>query len=346
MQERKPISIVKKLLTAVIIPIIFFILLEGGARFAGIEVIPSTLEQDPQSQAIDLMKKRGIFTEDPLLFWRFIPIDGKETWLVPGKLWINMLGLRSTQNDFSKPVDLRIIALGDSCTFGWKLASDSTYPSLVEKGLREIDPDRRIDVINAGVPGYSSYQTRLQLETELIGIKSHLALIMLGWNDIWGRSSKPDCESENSKVTRLIRTKLLNLRFIELLRCGIEKLTPTKNIHGGSVRVSPDQFRENITAIIYLCRSKDIRPILLLQPHRPLPHTECVGELLHPRMDEYNSITKDLGNILKVPVIDIPKRFKREPNQVELFMDCIHLTAEGTEILANTVLESLRQNGI
>ena len=59
----------------------------------------------------------------------------------------NTTGLRG--KEFVVPAsDYRIIAVGDSVTFGWGVDDDQTYPVLLEKELG-------IEVINAGIPGLS-----------------------------------------------------------------------------------------------------------------------------------------------------------------------------------------------
>ena len=78
---------------------------------------------------------------------------------------------------------VRIIAVGDSCTFLlglWRFA----YPSILERRLNAAGGGKRFEVINAGIEGYNSTFAKARIEQELIGYRPHLVLIYVGWNDL------------------------------------------------------------------------------------------------------------------------------------------------------------------
>lgn len=54
------------------------------------------------------------------------------------------------------PGSVRIVGLGDSVTFGWGVNEPDCFLRRVERSLRERLPDRIVDVINTGVPGYNT----------------------------------------------------------------------------------------------------------------------------------------------------------------------------------------------
>lgn len=71
-----------------------------------------------------------------------------------GRILINSLGFRSPELDPNKP-DLRLAFLGASTTFCAEVSSnEATWPHLVTEQVRRGLPDKRVDYINAGVPGY------------------------------------------------------------------------------------------------------------------------------------------------------------------------------------------------
>src|SRR5678816_3545363 len=67
----------------------------------------------------------------------------------------------------------RILALGDSCTFGMLLRGKyfgyvrNPYPLALEKLLADRVGPGRFEVYNAGVPGYNSYQGLMLLRSRL-----------------------------------------------------------------------------------------------------------------------------------------------------------------------------------
>ena len=76
---------------------------------------------------------------------------------------INSKGLRSPETPYEKPEGVfRILALGDSWTFGFRMEEPDAYPRQLERILNERAAERgdrrRIEVINAGVIGYSTDQ--------------------------------------------------------------------------------------------------------------------------------------------------------------------------------------------
>jgi len=48
--------------------------------------------------------------------------------------------------------------LGDSCTAGHQLPTEKTYTKLLEKLLNREKGIKTFELINAGVPGYTSFQ--------------------------------------------------------------------------------------------------------------------------------------------------------------------------------------------
>lgn len=88
------------------------------------------------------------------------------------RLWRgNVFGFRSGHETLTRsPQTLRILALGDSFTWGDKIASsDSTWPSRLERALASDLPARDVEVINMGRNGFTTAN-----EAEL--------LRRLGWN--------------------------------------------------------------------------------------------------------------------------------------------------------------------
>ncbi len=79
----------------------------------------------------------------------------------------------------------RIIAIGDSCTFGVGVSSDEhAYPALLEKKLNETIKNRRFEVINAGIPGYLCLQSLISFLTELVDYNPDMIIVSTGWNDL------------------------------------------------------------------------------------------------------------------------------------------------------------------
>lgn len=69
---------------------------------------------------------------------------------------VNRLGLRGPEPRPHGPDTFRILALGDSFTWGYGVAEDDGWPRLLEALLRERYRERDVQVLNGGVPGFGT----------------------------------------------------------------------------------------------------------------------------------------------------------------------------------------------
>ena len=79
----------------------------------------------------------------------------------------------------------RILAIGDSCTFGTALGEQYPYPRVVERALARAG--RPVEVINAGVEGYGPKNVLLRIE-ELRRLKPEITTIYIGWNALFSET--------------------------------------------------------------------------------------------------------------------------------------------------------------
>lgn len=66
---------------------------------------------------------------------------------------INSLGFRDREFALDKGDEKRILAVGDSFTYGWGVAADESFPKLLESNLRRTGD--RVEIANLGQPGAS-----------------------------------------------------------------------------------------------------------------------------------------------------------------------------------------------
>ena len=72
----------------------------------------------------------------------------------------NADGLRPPEHPRARrPGTRRLMAMGCSTTFGWGVADDQTYPARLQ-ALAQAAGHSGVEVINAGQPGYTSFQGR------------------------------------------------------------------------------------------------------------------------------------------------------------------------------------------
>src|SRR5262245_3363580 len=77
---------------------------------------------------------------------------------------------------------LRIVTIGDSCTFG-EGSGDHTYPAQLEKRLNREGRQPLVQVINAGIEGMNSELALRRLSTKVVPLAPDIVTVYIGWND-------------------------------------------------------------------------------------------------------------------------------------------------------------------
>lgn len=134
----------------------------------------------------DQRGRPGFYLSDPELGQRLSP--NYRGWFAGVPVQINSLGFRD-ERDYpleKSPNTFRILVIGDSVTFGHGTRSDTTYPVLLERRLREWKPEVDWQVWNLGVPGYATSQELAYLNR--VGERYQPDLVIVGFypNDLVG----------------------------------------------------------------------------------------------------------------------------------------------------------------
>ncbi len=116
-----------------------------------------------------VLPRPDLYVEDPTVGKRMRPGWSGDEFEAP--VAINSKGLRNPEIPYEKPAGTyRILALGDSWTFGFRMSEPDAYPRQMERMLDASaaarGDTRRIEVINAGVVGYSTDQEAAYLKSE------------------------------------------------------------------------------------------------------------------------------------------------------------------------------------
>jgi lysophospholipase L1-like esterase len=137
---------------------------------------------------------------------------------------INSLGLRDGEVSVEKPVGVfRILLLGDSYVEGKQVASEDLFSERLEEQLAKDRPERRWEVVNAGVSGYGTADEVKFFE--LYGRQLRPDLVILAFtmgNDIRDNLTSPFFRWRHGrlvevKVPPLSRGERLAARVKELL---------------------------------------------------------------------------------------------------------------------------------
>lgn len=253
----------------------------------------------------------------------------------------NHRGFRGRELEQAGPGVRRILALGDSFTFGWGVGEGKAYPHLLEGRLRAAG--QQAVVFNAGVPGYNTAQEACLLE-ELVGPVAP-DVVVLGYvvNDAEPQHTmpaSPDSEHRYVRLWLLERAKELSNRLGSdrdpIFELGYRRHSLT--YLRGFAAHSP-KWRESRAALAQmarLCQQKKVPLLVFLLPDFDEHFDESYGPApIHQKVKQWG---KELG----VPVYDLLDRLRGEGHK-QYRLDEGHPNEKGHAAIAGFVAEVLNK---
>ena len=248
-------------------------------HLASLDVFVTSPQQQMQ---VANRQQSSIFEGDPLLLWRLKPNLDHAYWDFT-VLSTNAQGFRADYPIGAKPAGtFRIVCLGDSVTFGYRVPSvwpDKPndynrdwlpFPMLLERELRNANPDRKIEVFPMAVPGYTSHQGLTWLRRDIAMLKPDMVIASFGWNDV-SVSAIPDRQSINTSWTSYANRWLIDhsQAFAHATRWFQSRREPAQ---GGArrpiPRVTEVEYLENFNSIVNLAREHGASVIVIGAPYR------------------------------------------------------------------------------
>ena len=185
---------------AIVVPALFFILLEGGLRVGGYGVNTDLVLEldDPASTC-------------------YLNGDVASRYFSPALRSIQpSIGFRT----FAKtkaPGALRVFVLGESTTAGFPFHVNGSFAGFLEDELRATYADRTIEVINCGMSAISSYVV-LDFARQLVHYDPDLFLVYTGHNEFYGALGAASARTASARPLTLFEMKAANLRTYQLVR--------------------------------------------------------------------------------------------------------------------------------
>lgn len=234
----------------------------------------------------------AVLEQDADLFWK--QKSNLDTVFEGVRVKTNSLGLRNGPVQYEKKKDtFRIICLGASPTFGWGVKEGQKYSGQLEQLLRkEFKESKSVEVINAGVIGYSSYQGLKFLKNKMIKFSPDLVVVPYVLNDVdkhrfYRSNGKSDKElSSKSKILVGVENFLNRSMLVGALRKMVVKYQSLAMQYFGSGgeseyieirRVALEDYRENLKEIVDVARKNGSEVIFLKMPVN-LPASEYVSD--------------------------------------------------------------------
>jgi lysophospholipase L1-like esterase len=267
-----------KILLPVLVPILFFLLVE--LLLAGVNLVfpwDNLITRVGRTHSNFIAQVEfetpDDFLRDPDIFWVRQPLRGGNS-----GFHTNSRGFRGPEFTPQKPPDiLRIICIGNSCTFGsWVENYSALYPSRLSTHLRDSNPGKKIEVINAGVEGYTIYQMLQYWRKIIKPLHPDIITIYAGINDVIYTPFKADKDIKISPVSCKLINYLLQFRSIHTLNAIVKRsvallksrelTTPYDEKTGLQRRVSEVDYSQILLQLIQEVRQEKIKIILITAP--------------------------------------------------------------------------------
>ena len=290
-----------------------------------------------------------IYSPDSKVYWRLKPNQDCYTKIGRKTVHINSHGTRGDEFEVPKPSNVvRVLCLGDSVTFGWGLAEEETYANILQGRLqREIKDGRQIEVINAGVNAWSYPQLSIYLRE--YGLRFQPDYVVLAGANLWTQFSE---ESDPEFVKKFMwRVRLKNfLRRFALYHYVVEvQLEDFYQKHRARfVPVDPKQdqmfkdqqksdpdayFRDAISRFCQIALTNGVQPVILHTPVQTDLEKGVEGPVLPSK--------REVAARLNVPFVDPSAEIKEKTASLYLDADPVHFNAQGNEIIARHLSETL-----
>ena len=295
-----------------------------------------------------------VFKRDENLFWRLRPSQIiKSRFFENNEFKINSFGLRGEEIPLPSE-KIRIVGLGNSCTFGWRTSENKIYLRILEKLINDDSALPKVEVINAGIPGYSSFQGQEFYSADISRLEPDIVLMMFGWNDQWAAADNiPDKDQDfppqfildiQDFVTRL---KIYRLMRKIILSATEKSLDKALNKEQPAYRVSFDDFYKNLNKIIKEVRNGGGQTIILTLPIPSLENYYSPGSKsnMHIFHNLYNNQSRLLASKTETILIDASAEFDNYNNLFDdAKIDPIHFNSEGHRILAGFIYSYFKNN--
>ena len=317
---------------------------------------------------------------EPQLLFRARPdvgllhVPNQTGYLDDGLATINRLGFRGPAPRSPKPDGLvRVLAVGDSTTFGWGVGDEEAYPAQLERRLRESAPSLGIDVINAGVSAYNLHRTSRLLKHFGASLEPDVVLVGLFWNDLpyervtpegvlqGGTESSQAAQAAETRGSEPFRLGHNPSRFNRLLRTS-RALYVLR--HAWLAAVAPTDAATNQARWeMALLEGRESQAIdeAWADISRTLAEIRTLGEsggyavgvVIIPIRAQveadypnaaYQTRARAMAVALGMFVVDPLPAFRGRTDPSSLFIpyDRIHFSAKGNAVLADAVFEALR----
>ena len=279
-----------------------------------------------------------------------------------GGIRVDSLGFRGPEVSLQKaPGTYRIVAIGDSATFG-PHESECAYPYQLPALLAP----RQVESIDAAIEGYRSDRALARLKKQVMPLHPDLVTVFIGWNDLYQTDPRNEADqlsiqgnplaealmwSDAAQTFRRLYFLRFNPQRLSTSAIGDEHLLATYHPVGYGERLR-EIFRTaraggaDVLAITWpTILSDHMSPQAIAKAHYPWYTTQLSDlKALYAR---YQETLRQVASEENVPVVDAAAAFDSQvPDKATIFQDSAHLSCDGQTIVANQIAQAIRSGAV
>lgn len=276
-----------------------------------------------------------------------------------GGIRVNSLGFRGGEVARSKPPGVyRIVALGDSATFG-PHEEECAYPFALPGLLAR--EGRVVENVNAALEGYRTDRALAHLKKDVLPLSPDLVTVFIGWNDLY--QTDPAMETEQISIRGNPLAQLLTMseaaqtfRRVYFLRFNSQRANTGASIGNPALLrgYQPEGYATRLRDLFRTARSGGADVVAFTWPtvlaermsaegiakvHYPW-YTQQLGEL-RALYERYQETLRTVAREEGVPVVDMAALFDARGDKAPLFKDTAHFTCEGQQMIARHLADQI-----
>jgi lysophospholipase L1-like esterase len=261
----------------------------------------------------------------------------------------------------------RILFLGDSVTFGWDMHEQETLVSKCADIFRREYPSSRVRCINAGVPGYATWQQYDFLQDEGMAMEPDLVVLCFCFNDVtdllfvnpdelsgprqrFSFSNDPHW----SGIVRAVRSVQARRRGRNLRDAQHWEAIDHTALREGQLTLVGDRFRRasrpaldkawnralrDLEKVDDACRQRALPWVLMALPFRSQFEPGDAGVLPQDKLQSWAQ-AQEVSYLDLLPAIE-GRVSTSEDALDELYQDDLHFTETGNRFVASELVEFL-----
>ncbi len=299
---------------------------------------------------------RTVETHDPRGVPKFRLKPGSTGSFFDSQIVINSKGFRGREIRESHEGTYRIVALGESTTFGFTLTREGQpWPELLEKLIHDrLHPARPVEVINAGVPSLNLKDNCARLETEILPLKPDMIISYHGANgfSLLDAGDQPPPEIPPPIYQRRPLTVLAGCEYhFKTMVYRRRKAGEGSRLAQQILQPMKSEYASCYRRVISVAATNHVRLVLATYSMAANARSEpCVISFYEERFPDIawqikaNGIHSDIVRTLAGmnPSVTLVDTRSALDGKFDDFIDLMHFSPEGERVMADAMFAGIR----